>query len=553
MRQRHEGLVARLVALLVGILMLCTTAKTTEASMNTPPNVLDPNQVQSGPLTVSPASTSALDEIIPMPVSVKQAEGAFSLLFDTKIVIPAGDAGIKAVAQYLADKLHPATGFDLQVVEVSGEPAKGSIVLTTKGADSTLGTEGYDLTVSPDQVLLVANDAEGLFRGIQTIRQMLPAAIDSQSPQPGRWEIPAATIHDYPRFVWRGAMLDVARHFFKLEDVKHYIDLLAYYKLNRFHLHLSDDQGWRIEIKAWPNLTTTGSKTEVGGGEGGFYTQDQYKDLVAYAQARYITIIPEIDMPGHTNAALASYAELNCGKPTPSLYTGTEVGFSSLCANDENTYNFVDDVVKELAALTPGPYIHIGGDEAKSTNSDDYIKFVSLVQDIVKSHGKQMMGWEEIAKIKLLPTTVAQQWNSGPDADALSAKVIQQGAKLVMSPASKAYLDMKYDHSTPLGLNWAGYVSVQAAYSWDPASYVNGVSEKDILGVEAPLWSETLVTLNDIEYMAFPRILGYAEMGWTPQSARDWTTYEARLGAQGPRLTAMGVNFYAAPEVDWQQ
>lgn len=341
-------------------------------------------------------------------------------------------------------------------------------------------------------------------------------------------------------------MLDVARHFFGVDDVKRYIDLMAYYKLNRFHMHLSDDQGWRLMIDSWPDLATYGGSTAVGDGPGGYYTQAEYADIVAYAQSRYIVVVPEIDMPGHTNAALTSYAELNCDGQAPPLYTGTEVGFSSLCIDKEITFAFVGDVIREITALTPGPYVHIGGDEAHSTSAEDYLRFIERVQRIVQENGKQMVGWGEIARSELLPTSVVQHWHGD-----FAQMAVQQGAKVIMSPASKAYLDMKYDVSTPLGLNWAGYISVQDAYTWDPATQVDGVSEGDVLGVEAPLWSETLETMADVEYMTFPRLPGYAEIGWSPASGRSWDEYRLRLAAHGPRLAALGVNFYRSPSVPW--
>ena len=220
------------------------------------------------------------------------------------------------------------------------------------------------------------------------------------------------------------------------------------------HLHLADDQGWRIEIKSWPNLTAHGGKTEVGGGDGGFYTQVQYADLIKYAQERFITIIPEIDMPGHTNAALASYPELNCNGKATELYSGVEVGFSTLCTKKEVTYKFIDDVVRELAEITPGPYIHIGGDESHSTPIVDYIPFVNRVQDIVIAHGKKVLGWDEIALTTLKPNTVVQYWAKAENA----IKGVAQGAKVLMSPAKNAYLDMQYDSTSTYGLHWAAYI-----------------------------------------------------------------------------------------------
>ena len=505
--------------------------------------------VSYAPAQKTIAADVVMGNIIPLPVSQQGTGDTFTLSATTNIVVDAGSTEIAAIGQYLADKIDPATGYKLKVATTADSSAKGNITLTTTAADASLGDEGYQLTITADSVTIVAPKPAGLFYGVQTLRQLLPPSIDSATVQTSTWTIPTGTIKDQPRFEWRGAMLDVSRHFFSADDVKHYIDLLAYYKINRFHLHLSDDQGWRIAINSWPDLTTIGGSSEVGGGKGGFYTQADYTDIVNYAQSRYITVIPEIDMPGHTNAALASYPKLNCDGKAPALYTGTDVGFSSLCTTQGSTYNFIDDVVKEIAGLTPGPYIHIGGDESKSTDPAEYKKFVEQVQGIVQKYNKQAVGWEDIANGKLLSTTILQHWN--PSASALQPG-IDQGARVIMSPADKAYMDMKYDPSTVLGLQWAGDIDVQTAYNWDPATVVSGVKADNVLGIEAPLWSETLVTLDDIEYMAFPRIMGYAEIGWSAAKGRTWGEYKVRLGNQGSRLTALGVNFFKAKEVPWK-
>lgn len=360
--------------------------------------------------------------------------------------------------------------------------------------------------------------------------------------------LPVGRVSDAPRFAWRGAMLDVARHFFGVNDVKRYIDLLAMLKMNRLHLHLADDQGWRIEIKSWPNLAAHGGKTQVGGGAGGYYTQDQYAEIVAYASDRFVTIVPEIDMPGHTNAALSSYPELNCDGVAPPPYTGIEVGFSALCVEKDITYKFIDDVVREIAALTPGPYFHIGGDEVKTLTAGQYQNFIDRVQRIVQSHGKEAIGWDEIAPAPLLPTTIVQHWRpNSPLGDAIAKR-----ARLIMSPAHRVYVDMKYDTATPIGLNWAAYIDVRDAYDWDPADLAGDVPERAILGVEAPLWSETVATIRDIEYLAFPRMAAIAEIGWSPQQRRDWDAFKDRLAAQARRWAALGINFYRSPQVDWR-
>jgi hexosaminidase len=487
------------------------------------------------------------NSIIPKPVSIVATGSSFRLNSAANIYIKGESAEIRQVGQYLANRLKPATGFGFAVKVTDKVPLSGNIYLILSEENSGLGEEGYKLTITKKLVTLTANKPAGLFMGVQTLCQLLPAGIELTTKQPGPWEIATGTITDYPVYSYRGVMLDVSRHFFGVQDVKRFIDLISYYKMNALHLHLSDDQGWRIEIKSWPELAIHGGSTEVGGGKGGYYTQDQYTDIVNYAKERYITIIPEIDMPGHTNAALASYAELNCSGKATELYTGTGVGFSSFCTTKDITYKFIDDVVKELAAITSGPYIHIGGDESHSTKREDYIPFINKVQDIVISHGKKVMGWDDIAIASLRPGVVAQHWANVKNANA----AVEQGAKILMSPGTKAYLDMQYDKSTKLGQHWAAYIEVDSAYNWDPATLVPGVGKDDVLGIEAPLWTETITNLDEIEYMVFPRLPGYAEIGWTLLSSRNWDEYKVRLGKQGDRFKAMGIDYYPSPLINW--
>jgi hexosaminidase len=485
--------------------------------------------------------------IIPKPVSITATGSVFLLKGGTSICVQGGSEELKKIGQYLADRLKPATGFKFEVKQTTNAPRSGCIYLTLTGAGTIPGDEWYELNITSKQIKLTANGPAGLFMGIQTIRQLLPARIELTEKQEGPWEIPTGTITDYPVYSYRGAMLDVSRHFFGVDDVKRFIDLLACFKMNVLHLHLSDDQGWRIEIKSWPNLALHGGSTQVGGGKGGYYTQEQYSDIVRYAMDRYITIVPEIDMPGHTNAALASYAELNCNEKATELYTGTRVGFSSLCTTKEITYKFINDVIRELAAITPGPYIHVGGDESNSTKKEDYIPFVNRVQDIVLANGKQVMGWDDIAIASLKTNIVAQHWSNVKNAN----MAVSQGAKILMSPAKKAYLDMQYDKTTKLGLHWAAYIEVDSAYNWDPAKLIPGIGKEKIIGIEAPLWTETIVTMDDIEYMVFPRLPGYSEIGWTPSSARSWDEYKVRLGKQGDRFKMMGINYFPSTKVPW--
>lgn len=481
------------------------------------------------------------EAILPKPVSVTAFGSSFELNANTKIFVKGESAELLKIGHYLANLIKPATGFDLKVItSTPKKPKSNYIYLTISGLESELGTEGYKLHITKKNISINANGPEGIFHGIQTLRQVLPKEIEAASKQKMKWFIATGEIYDYPQYEYRGAMLDVSRHFFIAEDVKKYIDMLAAYKLNVLHLHLSDDQGWRIEIKSWPNLTVHGGSTAVNGGTGGFYTQEEYKEIVRYAKEQYITIIPEIDMPGHTNAALASYPELNSSGEAPELYTGIKVGFSTLDTKKEITYQFIKDVLRELSEMTPGPYIHIGGDESHVTLMEDYIPFINKVQDIVLANGKQMIGWDEIVHADLKAKTVVQFWARPKNAQ----KGVEKKAKIILSPANKAYLDMKYDSITKLGLYWAGYVNIDCAYNWNPSTLIPGISKKDILGIESPLWTETITNMEELEFMVFPRIIGHAEIGWTPDSLRDLNDYKVRLEKHSDRLKIKGINYY---------
>jgi hexosaminidase len=432
-------------------------------------------------------------------------------------------------------------------VEAGSRPG-GAITLLLDSGDPEIGDEGYTLTVTAQGVTVRARAAAGLFHGAQSLRQLLPAAIETDGAA-GRCTVPGGTVVDRPRFPWRGAMLDVCRHFFGVADVKRYIDQIALYKMNILHLHLSDDQGWRIEISKWPRLTEIGGSTAVGGGPGGWYSHDDYREIVAHARSRHVTVVPDIDTPGHTNAALASYAALNCDGLARSLYTGTEMGFSSLCAGKVITAQFLHDVYSELAAVTPGPYIFIGGDEATEVlSASDYASLVGVAAQSVVAAGKIPVGWADIGAVALPAGTIAAYWNHA-DNGTSAVRSAAGGLRLVLAPADHAFLDQKYDASTPLGLDWAGPVSVEQAYDWEPGDY--GIPEEHLEGVEATLFSETLSTMADIEYMAFPRLPGIAEIGWSPQATHDWSAYRERLAAQGPRWQAMGINYDPAPDVPW--
>ena len=498
--------------------------------------------------------------IIPLPASVEwMPSDTFHFTEETRILFDPTDTEAERVGDLLSSLIGNSTETMPPVEARSGDVTDGTVYLTREGASSSLGSEGYELTVTASQVTVRAENSAGLFYGVQTIRHLLPPVVEYTAAYPQPLSLPGVHISDQPRFGWRGMMLDVARHFLPLHDVKRFIDLAALYKLNRLHLHLSDDQGWRVEIPGWPNLTEYGGSTEVGGGVGGYYSTDEYTELVEYAQDRFITVVPEIDIPGHTNAALASYADLNCDGIARDLYIGTNVGFSALCVDKDITYEFLDDVIREISSRTPGPYFHVGGDEVEELSEEEYITFIERMQSMVGSHGKRMIGWDEIALANLDPGSVVQLWRPYWPTDqtenmdsaqvALRAEfeagvlgAVDAGATVVLSPADRLYLDMKYDTSTVLGLTWAGIPDERMSYDWSISDKFSSLPEDAIAGVEAPLWSETLGTLEDFEYMAFPRLAGVAELGWTSASLRDWAEYRMRLGAQSARWMVLGLS-----------
>jgi hexosaminidase len=472
--------------------------------------------------------------LIPAPATLTALPESFALTPATAISAPPGHA-----ATQLAGLLRrPVT-------------SAGAITLTLDGP-AELGREGYLLDVDGTGVRLRAHTDEGLFRGVQTLRQLLPADVEGPSPQTTPWIVPGVRIEDRPRFAWRGVMLDVARHFFPVEDVKRFIDLAVPYKINILHLHLSDDQGWRLAVGGWPRLTTYGGGSEVGGGPGGFYTQDDYTEIVRYAAERHLTVVPEIDAPGHTNAALASYPELTRDGVAPERYTGIEVGFSSLAADLDVTYRFLDEVIGEIAALTPGPYLHIGGDEAHSTEPAEYARFITYLEQTVRRHGKTMLGWQEVAAAPLTPGDIVQYWRvlSGHEPDIRPARdALAHGANQIMYPAMHTYLDLKYSGESALGQDWAGLLEARQSYEWDPAALIEGVGETDVLGVEAALWTETLATWEDLTYMTLPRLPGIAEIGWSPAGG-TWSGYAPRIAAHQTRWAAAGLRYHHSPDLN---
>lgn len=494
------------------------------------------------PLTSQPPTPgsaddlAALQRVVPQPANITAYAGAFTL--STANAIHA-DPGAEPVAADLAAYLKQQTTPALSINAGGGPDAPIQLALQPTGGDPALGAEGYKLEVGTASIKLTAASAAGLFHGVQTLRQLVT---DNK--------VQAGVITDQPRFAYRGVMLDVARHFFSVADVKSYIDAAALYKVNEFHLHLTDDQGWRLTVPDWPKLASVGGATQVGGGPGGFYSPDDLKAIVDYAASRYMTVIPEIDMPGHVGAAVYAVPQLACDGRKHGPVTTVSPAFDALCTSGESPYRFVDSATKAAADATAGPYLHLGGDEAQALNPARYNAFVKRAQDTVAAHGRTPIAWAEAATAPLLPQTVLEYWNTAqPQPPATQAAA--RGTKLIMAPGSHAYLDQQYTPGFPLGLHWAGYIPVSKAYDWDPVTVLPGVAPAAVLGVEAPLWTETVKSLADAETLAYPRIPAIAEIGWSTPATHDWRRFAQRLAKQGPLWDRLGIKYYKSPEIPW--
>ncbi len=555
---------------LLGFAVLATalTVSTISAASGAPPT----EQAQ-------PVST----QVVPKPVSATAGKGQFTLTRPARIV--SDDA---AVGNALAAYLRPATGYPLDVVAGDSDLRQGDIVLRL-GDSGTPGDEGYKLDTDTHHVTVTAKTAHGLYNGVQTIRQLLPGWIDSPTEQVAPWHMPSVNITDYPRYGYRGVMLDIARHFQTPAAVKKLVDQVAAYKVNVLHLHVSDDQGFRIAINGFPNLTEIGGQGSVGTGgrtmdPGGFWTQAEYRDVVAYAAAHFMTVVPEVDSPGHNNAIIMSEyndtanpllngnpQDINCSRNNPPVwnYTGA-VGYSAMCPDSDNTWTILGAIIDQLTAMSPGPYYHLGGDEVPASlmSHDKYAQLVNQESGIVTSKGKAVMGWAEISGEGITPPagSIAQYWSisSGGGSGTITARnAVAKGMKLVMSPANHAYLDMKYQAGSAgppipptLGLSWACSrgCDIDQFYNWEPEGYVTGITDSSIIGVEAPMWGETVLNLDNVDYMVFPRVMAISEIGWSPKRASLPTAYadfQSRAAAQGVRLTVADTNFYPTPKVPW--
>lgn len=534
---------------------------------------------------VHPAE-SAPSPVTPKPVSVRYGPGAFTLTPHSRIVVDRRSA-TRAVGATLAGELRPATGYRLPVV--TGWPHRGDVVLRIGRSAALRGhtREGYVLSAGRSTVVVTAPDGHGLFDGAQTVRQLLPAAIASGHRQRARWTIPTQRIVDYPRYTYRGLMIDIARHYRTPTDVKKLIDQASTYKIDMLHLHVSDDQGFRIAIKGFPNLTKIGGRGSVGTqgrtkDPGGYWTRADYRSVVRYAARHFMTVIPEVDSPGHNNAIIMSESgdttnprlsgdpsDINCSTNNPPKwnYTGA-VGYSAMCPESANTWAIYRAIIDQLAAMSPGPYYDVGGDEVPASvlSQERYAAFMNHEAPIVAGAHKTLMGWAELAGpgTEVPAGSVAEYWNpaSGSSAGTVTGtEAVAKHMRVVMAPANHTYLDQKYAPGVPadIGLTWAcpKGCDVDQFYGWDPGHYVDGVTGSDVLGVEGAIWGETTRTLAQVDYLVFPRLIALAEVGWSPYTDRGPTSpayqdFLHRLAAQGTRLTYAGIPYYHSPEVPWQ-
>ncbi|MDW7695130.1 family 20 glycosylhydrolase [Flammeovirgaceae bacterium SG7u.111] len=507
--------------------------------------------------------------IIPEPVSMEKGQGAIILTEKTNLLVSEGDAQAKEIAESFAQQFQEASGIQLLVKETKDRAPNGGILFTV--AEIDVPAEGYSLVVNDEGVVVKGKDHAGLFYGVQTLKQLLPPAIESKEVVADvKWTLPLVSIEDYPRYNWRGMHLDVSRHMSSVDFVKKYIDNMAMHKLNIFHWHLTDDQGWRIEIKKYPKLTEigawrdetlvghAGSKEFDGKRYGGFYTQEEVKEVVAYAKERFITVVPEIEMPGHATAAVASYPELGVTGNRPKV-VGEWGVFLDIYGVEDTTFTFLENVLVEVMALFPSKYIHIGGDEAwkdqwkASKSVQAKIKelglkdehelqswFITRMEKFINSKGRQIIGWDEILEGGLAPNAAVMSWR-GEEGGIAAAK---DKHYVVMSPGSHLYFDHYQGDPKFEPLQIHGFTTLEKLYSYNPTpKELTPEEEQYILGAQANVWSEYLPTPEKIEYVVYPRIGALSEVLWSPLAGKNWKAFKLKVPDQLERYAFRGINY----------
>lgn len=511
--------------------------------------------------------------VIPKPFKLERKTESFTVNDKTIIVVENGDAESIRVANIMAERFKVAAGLPLLVDGTKKYSSRKNVILFTKAmADQRIGREGYQLSVSSGAVVIRASDPAGFFYGMQTIFQLLPAEIHGNSPAHITWQIPGVEIVDKPRFEWRGMHLDVGRHYMSLDFIKKYIDNMAMHKLNVFHWHLTEDQGWRIEIKKYPKLTEVGGwrkETLIGHLDdkphrydgkryGGFYTQQEAKEIVAYAKERFITVVPEIEMPGHAKAAIAAYPELGVtGKP---VEVATHWGiFPDIFNVEESTFSFLEDVLTEVMEIFPSEYIHIGGDEAikDQWKASDKIQkkikelglkdehelqsyFVKRIEKFINSKGRKIIGWDEILEGGLAPNATVMSWQ-GIEGGIAAA---QANHDVIMTPIQSLYFWWYQGEKKTEPLAAGGFISLETVYRYEPIpSVLTAEQSKHILGAQGCAWTEYMEDEAKVEYMVFPRISALSEIVWTPKENKDWNDFKSRMGKQFKRYDQRKINY----------
>jgi hexosaminidase len=504
--------------------------------------------------------------IIPEPTHMEMGQKHFQINDKTRIIVQTDTRG---TGEFLADLLTPALGHHPELVQNAALLNTDNAILLLIDPGSPLGEEGYQLTITHNTLRIFAATDAGIFYGVQTLRQMLPPEIElKKSLAPSALELPAISIMDRPRYRWRGFMLDVSRHFFPPEYIKRTLDLMALQKLNTFHWHLTDDQGWRIQIKRYPELTSIGAwRTDENGQRyGGFYTQDEIRDIIHYAAARHITIVPEIEMPGHCMAALATYPELSDTGGPFKVSDKWGIHYDVYCPGKESTFVFLQNVLDEVIALFPGPFIHIGGDEVPKdqwkanpqcqalmkrehlANEEELQSyFVKRITAYVQSKGKRVIGWDEILEGGLAPGAAVMSWRGTKGGIAAA----QSGHDVVMSPGTHCYLD-HYQSESQIPPKPFRLLTLEKVYSFDPSGELTPDEAKYVLGVQGNLWTEQVATPQRADYMAYPRLAAIAEVGWSISENKDWPDFESRLKSFEQRLSYLGVNYFAGPTTTTQ-
>jgi hexosaminidase len=512
--------------------------------------------------------TGSVLSLVPNPAGVERLPGKFLIDAGTAIAVDAHAPLLKDVAGFLAARLRESTGYPLPLdTAAAPDRTPGRVYLSLAARGSAPGGEGYELAVTANGIRISANGAAGAFYAMQTLFQLLPPEFEYAAPVYGvAWEVPCVKIQDAPRFTWRGMHLDVGRHFFGKKFVEEYIDLISRYKFNVFHWHLTEDQGWRIEIKKYPKLTSVGSwrKETLGDGQphGGFYTQDEIREVVAYARKRYVTIVPEIEMPGHSTAAIAAYPELSCTGGPFEVQTKWRVFEDVYCAGNDKTFEFLQDVLTEVMDLFPGQFIHIGGDECPKTRwkvcprcqariqaeglageHELQSYFVRRIEKFLNAHGKRLLGWDEILEGGLPPNATVMSWR-GIDGGIAAAS---SGHDVVMTPTSNCYFDYSQGLTGESGAT-GNYLPLDRVYSYEPVP--PGLSPdraRHILGAQGNVWTEYIPDARRAEYMTFPRACAMSEVVWSAPGRKDFRDFSARMAGQYERLVARGVNVRIPP------